>query len=226
MIENESDVAAIIQRFLSWARNGVLQFRHLNIFRWLREICDRHGVLMIDDEVMAGWGRTGKWFAVDHWGAKPDILVTAKGITSSLRATGPLRDDEKIADHFEDHYFSHGHTYEAHPITLGPAVTTIDEMQRLKLVERSAELEPYVRQKLVALKEKHPSIGDVRGLGLFFAVELVKNRKTKQPFNTMRDKVEGKPLVVDQIAAKMMAGRGCTAGMGEPLRDRAAAHRD
>src|SRR5579863_1069737 len=78
-------------------------------------------------------------------------------------------------------------------------------MQRLKLVERAAELEPYVRQKLETLKEKHLSIGDVRGLGLFFAVDLVKNRATRQPFNTMRDKVEGKALVVDQIAAKMMA---------------------
>ncbi len=78
-------------------------------------------------------------------------------------------------------------------------------MQRLKLVERAKELEPYVRGKLEALKAKHPSVGDVRGLGLFFAVELVKNRETKEPFNTMRDKVEGKPLVVEQIAAKMMA---------------------
>jgi taurine--2-oxoglutarate transaminase len=90
-------------------------------------------------------------------------------------------------------------------MTLGPAVATIEEMQRLNLVERAAELEPYVREKLEALKAKHKSIGDVRGLGLFFAVELVKNRETKQPFNTMADKVEGKPLVVDQIAAKMMA---------------------
>jgi taurine--2-oxoglutarate transaminase len=171
----------------------------------LREICDRHGVLMIADEVMAGWGRTGKWFAVDHWGVKPDILVTAKGITSAYVPLGLCATTKKIADYFEEHYFSHGHTYEAHPITLGPAVATIEEMQRLKLVERAAELEPYVREKLEALKERHPSIGDVRGLGLFFAVELVKNRTTKEPFNTMRDKVEGKALVVDQIAAKMMA---------------------
>ena len=90
-------------------------------------------------------------------------------------------------------------------MTLGPAVATIEEMQRLKLVERTSELEPYVRQKLEALKARHPSVGDVRGLGLFFAVDLVKNLATKQPFNTMRDKVEGKPLLVDQIAAKMMA---------------------
>jgi taurine---2-oxoglutarate transaminase len=171
----------------------------------LRAICDRHGVLMIVDEVMAGWGRTGRWFAVDHWGVKPDILVTAKGITSAYVPLGLCATTTKIADYFEEHYFSHGHTYEAHPLTLGPAVATIEEMQRLKLVERAAELEPYVREKLGALKAKHISVGDVRGLGLFFAVELVKNRTTKKPFNTMRDKVEGKPLVVDQIAAKMMA---------------------
>ena len=203
MIENESDVAAVILEPVV-GTNGVL-IPPPEYFPRLREICDRHGVLMIDDEVMAGWGRTGKWFAVDHWGVKPDILVTAKGITSAYVPLGLCATTQKIADHFEEHYFSHGHTYEAHPITLGPAVTTIEEMQRLKLVERAAELEPYMRQKLEALKEKHVSIGDVRGIGLFFAVEIVKNRKTKQPFNTMRDKVEGKPLVVDQIAAKMMA---------------------
>jgi taurine--2-oxoglutarate transaminase len=202
MIENESDVAAIIIEPVV-GTNGVL-VPPPEYFPRLREICDRHGVLMIDDEVMAGWGRTGKWFAVDHWGVKPDILVTAKGITSAYVPLGLCATTKKIADYFEDHYFSHGHTYEAHPITLGPAVTTIEEMQRLRLVERAAELEPYARQKLEALKEKHPSVGDVRGLGLFFAVDLVKNRTTRQPFNTMRDKVEGKPLVVDQIAAKMM----------------------
>jgi len=203
MIRNESDVAAIILEPVV-GTNGVL-IPPAEYFPRLRAICDKYGVLMIDDEVMAGWGRTGKWFAVDHWGVTPDILVTAKGITSAYVPLGLCATSKKIADYFEDHYFSHGHTYEAHPMTLGPAVATIEEMQRLNLVERAAELEPYVREKLEALKAKHKSIGDVRGLGLFFAVELVKNRETKQPFNTMADKVEGKPLVVDQIAAKMMA---------------------
>jgi taurine---2-oxoglutarate transaminase len=203
MIRNESDVAAIIVEPVV-GTNGVLVPPPEYLPR-LREICDRHDVLLIADEVMAGWGRTGKWFAVDHWNVKPDILVTAKGITSAYVPLGLCATTAKIADYFEDHYFSHGHTYEAHPLTLGPAVTTIEEMQRLKLVERAAELEPYVREKLDALRAKHPCVGDVRGLGLFFAVEIVKNRATKQPFNTMRDKVEGKPLVVDQIAAKMMA---------------------
>ena len=203
MIRNESDVAAIILEPVV-GTNGVLIPPPEYLPR-LREICDRHGVLMIADEVMAGWGRTGRWFSVDHWNVKPDILVTAKGITSAYVPLGLCATTTRIADYFEDRYFSHGHTYEAHPITLGPALTTIEEMQRLRLVERAAELEPYVRTKLEALKATHPSIGDIRGLGLFFAVELVKNRQTRQPFNTMRDKVEGKSLVVDQIAAKMMA---------------------
>jgi taurine--2-oxoglutarate transaminase len=203
MIRNESDVAAIILEPVV-GTNGVL-VPPPEYFPRIREICDRYGVLLIGDEVMTGWGRTGKWFAEQHWGVTPEILVTAKGITSAYVPLGLCATTTKIADYFEDHYFSHGHTYEAHPMTLGPAVATIEEMQRLKLVERAAELEPYVRQKLEALKARHPSVGDVRGLGLFFAVDLVKNRSTKQPFNTMRDKVEGKPLLVDQIAAKMMA---------------------
>src|SRR5580698_1132961 len=203
MIRNETDVAAVIVEPVV-GTNGVLVPPPEYMPR-LKAICEANGVLLIADEVMTGWGRTGKWFCVDHWVVKPDLLVTAKGITSAYVPLGLCATTKKIADYFEEHYFSHGHTYEAHPITLGPAAATIEEMQRLKLVERAAELEPYVREKLEGLKEKHPSIGDVRGLGLFFAVELVKNRTTKQPFNTMRDKVEGKALVVDQIAAKMMA---------------------
>jgi taurine--2-oxoglutarate transaminase len=203
MIRNESDVAAIILEPVV-GTNGVL-VPPPEYFPRLREICDRHGVLMIADEVMTGWGRTGKWFAVDHWGVKPDILVTAKGITSAYVPLGLCATTGKIAEYFEDHYFAHGHTYEAHPLTLAPAVATIEEMQRMDLVARAAAFEPYLRAKVEELKAKHPSVGDVRGLGLFFGVEIVKNRETKQPFNTMNDKVEGKPLVVDQIAAKMMA---------------------
>ncbi|HET7102887.1 MAG TPA: aspartate aminotransferase family protein [Terracidiphilus sp.] len=203
MIRNESDVAAIIVEPVV-GTNGVLIPPPEYLPR-IRNICDEHGVLLIADEVMTGWGRTGRWFAVDHWGVKPDILVTAKGITSAYVPLGLCATTRKIAEHFEDRYFSHGHTYEAHPVALGPAAATIEEIQRLKLVERAAGLEPYLRGKLEALKQKHPSIGDVRGMGLFFAIELVKNHVTKQPFNTMRDKVEGRPAVVEQIAARMMA---------------------
>src|SRR6202034_2501800 len=143
-------------------------------FPRLRKICDDQGVLLIADEVMAGWGRTGKWFSMDHWGVKPDILVTAKGITSAYVPLGLCATTGKIADYFEDHFFAHGHTYEAHPLTLLPAVARINEIQRRGLVERARELAPYVEAKLNELKTKHPSIGDVRGRGLFWAVDLVK----------------------------------------------------
>ena len=202
MIRNESDVAAVVVEPVT-GTNGVL-VPPAEYFPKLRKVCDAYGVLLIADEVMTGWGRTGEWFAVNHWNIQPDILVTAKGITSAYVPLGLCATTQKIAEHFVDHYFAHGHTYEAHPLMLAPAVATIHEMQRLDLVKRSRELSGYVGEKLKALKEKHPSVGDVRGLGLFWAVELVKNRQTREPFNTMKDKYEGKALVVDQIAADMM----------------------
>ena len=135
----------------------------------------------------------------------PDILTTAKGITSAYVPLGLCATSAAIGDYFQDHYFAHGHTYEAHPMTLWPAVATIREMQRMGLVERARSLEPFVREKLEALKAKHPSVGDVRGKGLFWAVDLVKDQMTKEPFNTYSDKISGKPLLVDQIAAKTLA---------------------
>jgi taurine--2-oxoglutarate transaminase len=202
MIRNESNVAAVVLEPVV-GTNGVL-IPPAEYFPKLRKICDEHGVLMIADEVMTGWGRTGKWFAVENWGVQPDILVTAKGITSAYVPLGLCATTSKIAAHFDDHYFAHGHTYEAHPMTLAPAVATIHEMQRLDLVNRANRTGAYLGEKLKALAAKHPSIGDVRGIGLFWAVELVKDKQTKQPFNTMKDKVEGKPLVVDQVAAEAM----------------------
>lgn len=202
MIENEHDVAAVIVEPVV-GTNGVLVPPPEYMPR-LREICDRRGVLLIADEVMSGWGRTGAWFAMDHWGVKPDILVTAKGITSAYVPLGLCATTTKIAEYFNDHFFSHGHTYEAHPITLAPAIATIHEMRRLNLVQRSRDLGVYLGEKLQSLKEKHEIIGDVRGLGLFWAVELVKDRKSKEPLNTKQDKVDGKPLVVDKIAAEML----------------------
>ena len=202
MITNESNVAAVILEPVV-GTNGVL-IPPAEYFPKLRKICDANGVLMIADEVMTGWGRTGKWFAVDNWNVQPDILVTAKGITSAYMPLGLCATTTKIAAHFDDHYFAHGHTYEAHPMTLAPAVATIHEMQRLGLVDRANKIGAYIGEKLKALPARHPSIGDVRGIGAFWAVELVKDKQTKQPFNTMLDKIEGKPLVVDQVAAEAL----------------------
>jgi taurine--2-oxoglutarate transaminase len=202
MIENESDVAAVIVEPVV-GTNGVL-VPPPEYFPRLRQICDRHNVLLIADEVMSGWGRTGQWFAMNHWNVQPDILVTAKGITSAYVPLGLCATTARIAAHFDENYFAHGHTYEAHPMTLAPAIATIHEMQRLNLVERACAMGQYLGEKLKALAKTHPSVGDVRGLGLFWAVDLVKNRDTKQPFNTMVDKLAGTPLVVDQVAAEMM----------------------
>ena len=203
MIVNESDVAAVIIEPIV-GTNGVIVPPDEYMPR-LRELCTRHNVLLIADEVMTGWGRTGKWFALEHWGVTPDILVTAKGITGAYIPLGLCATSEKIAAYFDDHFFSHGHTYEAHPLTLTPAVATIREMQRMGLVERAAELAPYVAEKLRELKRNHASVGDVRGKGLFWAIDLVKDRKTKEPFATYADKVSGKPLLVDQITARCVA---------------------
>ena len=202
MIENESDVAAVIVEPVV-GTNGILVPPKEYMPR-LRDICTRHSVLLIADEVMSGWGRTGKWFAMNHWNVQPDILVTAKGITTAYVPLGLCATTQKIASYFDEHYFSHGHTYEAHPLTLAPAIAAINEYKRLDLINRAHDLEPYIGAKLNALKAKHPCIGDVRGLGLFWGVEIVKNREKKKYFNTMADKTSGAPLMVDKVAAHMM----------------------
>jgi len=202
MIENESDVAAVLVEPIV-GTNGVLIPPGEYMPR-LREICTNHNVLLIADEVMTGWGRTGEWFAVDHWNVIPDILTTAKGITTAYMPLGLCATSKSIGDFFNDHYFAHGHTYEAHPLTLAPAIAAINEYRRLDLVRKAKELGGYLGEKLNALKEKHRSVGEVRGIGLFWAVELVKNRSTKAPFNTYSDKVNGTPLLVDKVAGEMM----------------------
>lgn len=202
MIQNEGDVAAVIIEPVV-GTNGVLVPPNEYLPR-LRRICDAHNVLLIADEVMSGWGRTGEWFAVNHWDVKPDILVTAKGITNASIPLGLCATTTKVASYFDDHFFSHGHTYEAHPLTLAPAIAAINELKRMNLVDRSSKMGEYLGKKLADLKPKHPSIGDVRGLGLFWAVDLVRNQNTRQPFNTMADKVSSKQLLVDRVAAQMM----------------------
>ncbi len=207
MIEHESNVAAILVEPIV-GTNGVL-VPPPEYFPRLVEHARKRGVLIIADEVMTGWGRTGAWFAVDHWGVTPDILTTAKGVTNAAVPLGVVATSRAIADHFEDNFFPHGHTYEAHPITLAPAIAAIDEYRRLDLIHRSATLGEVLGGKLRALAEKHPSVGDVRGLGLFWCVDLVKDRATKEPFNTPQDKAAKKPLVIDAVAAEMTK-RGVT----------------
>ena len=210
MIDHEENVAAIIVEPVV-GTNGVLVPPD-GYLQKLAEIAKKRGVLLIADEVMSGWGRTGEWFAVDNWGVKPDILVTAKGITSAMAPLGMVGTTRAIADHFEDNWFPHGHTYESHPLTLAPAIAAIDEYKRLDLIARAKSLAPYMKQQLDALAAKHPSIGEVRGLGLFWALDLVQSRATREPFNTPQDKAARRPLVVDAVTADLMKRGVSTVG--------------
>ena len=209
MLEREGNVAAVLVEPIV-GTNGVLVPPKDYLPR-LREITKKHGVLLIADEVMSGWGRAGNWFAVDHDGVVPDILTTAKGITGAYVPLGLMATTGEVAAYFDDHFFAHGHTYESHPLMLKPATAAIREYKRLGLIERSKSLGEVLGAKLRGLAEKHPSVGDVRGRGMFGAVELVRDRHTRVPFGTAREKLDGKPLVIDQVTAKMASlGVTCT----------------
>lgn len=202
MIRNEGNVAAILVEPVV-GTNGVL-VPPKEYLPMLREIADKRGVLLIIDEVMSGWGRTGEWFAINHWNVAPDILTTAKGITGAYAPLGVTATTREIAEHFEDHYFAHGHTYEAHPLTLAPAIAAIKEYERLDLIRAAKKRGEYLGGRLKDLMKIHPSVGDVRGLGLFWAVELVKNRKTKEPFYNAEDKLAGRPSLLAMISADLL----------------------
>ena len=201
-IAREGDVAAMILEPVV-GTNGVIVPVPEYLPR-IREITRKHDVLLITDEVMSAWGRVGEWFAVNHWNVTPDILTTAKGITGAHIPLGLTATTSALHDRFRDSYFPHGHTYEAHPLTLAPGVAAIEEYQRLNLIEKSRKDGEYLLARLREIQEHHRSVGEVRGLGLFAAVELVKNRTTKQPFNTDEEKMAGKSLVVEQVTGAMM----------------------
>jgi taurine--2-oxoglutarate transaminase len=147
----------------------------------IREVCDRYGILLIADEVMAGFGRTGKWFGVENWDLVPDILSVAKGINSGYIPLGAMVVRKPIADWLRDKYFAGGLTYSGHPLACASAVASIEAFKEEGIVEHAAELGPVFGQLLQGLQDKHPSIGEVRGLGCFWGIELVKNRGTREP---------------------------------------------
>ena len=147
----------------------------------VRALCDKHGILLICDEVMSGFGRTGEWFAVDHWDVVPDILTMAKGLTSAYVALGAVGIRRKIADHFKDKVYYGGLTYNSHPLGCAAALATIAVYEDDNLLERARKMGVVMKQMHQELKSKHPSVGDVRSIGLFGIVELVKSRATMEP---------------------------------------------
>lgn len=147
----------------------------------LRALCDAYGILLICDEVMAGLGRTGAWFAVDHWNVVPDIITMAKGLTSAYLPLGAVAISSKIADFYQDRMYFGGLTYNAHPMCLAAAVATLKVLHEDDLVGNSRRMGAVMAGLMADLKAKHPSVGDIRSIGLFGIVELVRNRQTKEP---------------------------------------------
>ena len=148
----------------------------------VRALCDKYGIMWIADEVMAGFGRTGKWFAYQHWSAEPDLIVFAKGVTSGYVPLGGVVISDAIAATFDQRVFPGGLTYSGHPLACATAVATLDVMAEENMVEHAAHIgENVLGPGLRALAERHPMIGEVRGLGVFWALDLVKDRKTREP---------------------------------------------
>ena len=152
----------------------------------IREVCDRYGVLLVLDEVMAGFGRTGRWFACDNWDVVPDILTVAKGINSGYVPLGAMIIGPRLREWVRGKYFPGGLTYAGHPLACASAVASIEAFREEGVVENAAEAGSYLGDGLRGLAAAHPSIGEVRGLGCFWGVELVKSRETREmlvPFN-------------------------------------------
>ena len=159
----------------------------------VREICNRHDILMVADEVMAGFGRTGRWFAVDHWDTVPDLMTMAKGLTSSYLPLGAVAMRHDIAKHFDKNFFYGGLTYSSHPISLAAALATISVYEEDGLLERTARLGPVMRAHHEALYARHPSVGSIRNLGLFGILDLVRSREPYVPltgFNASSDEMK------------------------------------
>jgi taurine--2-oxoglutarate transaminase len=177
--EGPNTVAAVILETIT-GTNGVIPPPD-GYLEAIREVCDRHGILLVCDEVMAGFGRTGKWFAVENWNVVPDILTVAKGINSGYVPLGAMVVREPIAEWVRDKYFAGGLTYSGHPLACASAIASIEAFREENIVENAAEMGGVFAEQLHGLQERHPSIGEVRGLGCFWGLELVKNRETREP---------------------------------------------
>jgi taurine--2-oxoglutarate transaminase len=178
-LEGPQTIAAFILETVTGS-NGVLVPPD-GYLQGVREICTKHGILMIADEVMAGFGRTGKWFAVEHWNVVPDLICMAKGLTSSYLPLGAVGMRHHIAQFFQDKVFYGGLTYNSHPMSCAAALATIAVYEEDHLIDNAREMGKILKTLLADLAAKHPSVGAVRSIGLFGIVELIRNRTTKEP---------------------------------------------
>jgi taurine--2-oxoglutarate transaminase len=178
-LEGASTIAGLIMEPVV-GTNGVLVPPD-GFLAGVRALCDRHGIVMICDEVMSGFGRTGEWFAVNHWNVVPDLMTMAKGLTSAYVPMGAVGMRRGIADQFKDRMFASGLTYNSHPLACAAALATLAVYEEDGLIGRAKERGRLMAQLLADLAAQHPSVGAVRSIGLFGIVELVRNRATRQP---------------------------------------------
>lgn len=197
-LEGDSVAAVLVEPIVG--SNGILVPPDEYLPR-LREIAHDHGALLICDEVMAGFGRTGEWFATDLFDVEPDIMTMAKGLTGAYLPLGATTVTTEIAEHFEDRFFCHGHTYAGHPVACAAGLATIQAYEEEGLIEHAREVGGYLGERLDELVEAHPSVGEVRGVGLFRGVELTKRSDRREPFGRRDDKVSRTTTVVDEVAA-------------------------
>jgi len=198
--ESPGNIAAILLEGESGS-SGCLQYP-TGYLKAVRELCNRHGILLIMDEVMSGFGRTGKWFGFENHGIVPDMICMAKGLTCGYLPFGCLMVSDKIAAKYDDNMLALGLTYSAHPVSCAAALETLKIYEDDGLIENAAAMGKYVEEKVELLKQKHPSIGNFRTTGLLGCIELVKNRDTKEPmapFNAKPDEM----TVMNKVAAKI-----------------------
>jgi taurine--2-oxoglutarate transaminase len=198
--EGPQNIAAIMLEGESGS-SGCLKYP-AGYLKQVREICNRHGILLIADEVMSGFGRTGKWFGMENHDVIPDMIATAKGITAGYVPLGALIVSDKIAESYDDHVLWLGLTYSAHPVSCAAGLEVLKIYEDEGLIEHAAVMGKYVEEQVEKLKQKHPSIGDFRNTGLLGCIELVKNRATKEPmapFNAKPDEM----TIMNKVAAKL-----------------------
>ena len=179
MLEGPQTIAAIIVESVT-GTNGIL-IPPDGYMQGIRALCDKHGIVMIADEVMAGFGRTGEWFAINHWKVVPDIMTMAKGITSSYVPLGAVGMRRKIGDFFQDKMFPGGLTYSSHALACAAALATIAVYEEDDLINRAKRTGKLMAELMSDLIKRHPSVGAARSIGLFGVIELIRDRKTRQP---------------------------------------------
>lgn len=179
LYEGPDQIAAIIMETITGS-NGII-IPPKGYLPGVRKLCDEFGIVMICDEVMAGWGRTGKMFAFENYDIKPDLVTFAKGVTCGYVPLGGVAVSSKISSYFDDHMLSCGLTYSGHPLACAAGIACVNYYKEAGLLENAVKVGKVLGEKLEVLKEKHPCVGDVRYIGLFSCIELVKDKKTKEP---------------------------------------------